>query len=152
MTEYMTGVFVASGFFSLLGHLSYRSSLDGVRRFALGLILFFITASPAIELIGSLAELDISELIPDAGADIEEDRGIYEESFREGIASAVAEKFGLNRKDIRVITEGFSSSEWRCGKIRIVLSGGGALADYHAVEDYVNRLNIGECEAEIEIG
>ncbi len=152
MTEYMAGVFVLSGFFSLLGHISYKSQLDGVRKFALGLLLFFVTASPLIKLLGGLSDLEISDIIPDTGSITDGDTAIYEEAFSDGIASLISEKFEIKRSDIRVLTEGFDISGWRCEKIRVILSGSGLFADYHRIEDYINGLEIGECEAEIEIG
>ncbi len=152
MKEYMTGVFLASAIISLLNHISYRSALDGVRKFAMGLILLSVTASPLLIALDSFANFDPESIIPDIEDMTEGDDELYEKAFREGIASAVAEKFDLRREDIRVLTEGFSPSVWQCEKIRVILSGLSVLSDYHKIENYVNEIGIGECEVKIEIG
>jgi hypothetical protein len=75
-----------------------------------------------------------------------------EEFFADGVALAVAEKFSLDRDDIRVSLRNFNIENMSAERIRLTLSGVAALADYKAVERYVNSLDIGECDVEIEIG
>ena len=152
MTEYMTQVFAVSALLSLLSLLSYRSSLDSTRRLAFGLILMSVVITPAIGAIKELSKFDSDKIIPEIDSGQMDSSELYESAFADGIANAICEKFELRGDDVRVLTVGFSSEEWRCEKIRIVLSGGATFADTSGIERFINRLDIGECEAEIEIG
>lgn len=151
MREYMITLFAASATLSLLSHISYPSRLENVRRFAFGIILFSVVASPFFNALSNLVNGAEGLLPPDVGAGEAGDE-IFEESFRIGIRDSVCEKFELSRGDVRVLTEGFSCDGWRAEKIRIILSGKAALADYHEIERYINNMKIGECITEIEIG
>ncbi len=146
----MTGLFIASGLISLLSRLSYKSSLSGVHKFALGLILFSVAASPLLGALSDISNISLP-IIPPNTEESDGGIGLYETAFADGIASAVSEKFELRRADVRVITEGFAAGEWRAEKIRIILSGGAVLADYHKIEKFIGELEIGECEVELEI-
>ena len=64
----------------------------------------------------------------------------------------MAEKFSLDRENIRVRLYGFDKDSLTADRIRVILSGGAALADYKAVEKYVDGLGVGDCDVEIELG
>ncbi len=148
----MASVFLLSALLSLLNHISYKSALDGIKRFAFGLILITVSAAPFLSALSELGSFKLEILIPDMGETDGADSEIYELAFANGIRDAVAEKFELKASEVRVLVSGFSEKEWRCEKIRIILSGSAAFADYHKIEDYINKKEIGVCEAEIEIG
>ena len=148
----MTSVFAMSALLSVLSLLSYKSSLDSTRKLAFGLILLSVTATPAISAAAELSNIGAGEIIPEFELGEQGTEELYESAFAEGVAAAVCEKFELRASDVRVLVEGFSADEWRCDKIRIILSGGASFADTSGIERFINRLEIGECEAEIEIG
>lgn len=152
MKEYMISLFVVSAVLSLLSLLSYKSRLDGVRRFAFGVLLFSVAASPFIGALTKLVSDGIEDILPPADITEGDAEEIFEESFCLGIKTAICEKFGLKAGDVRVLAEGFSKDEWHAERIRIILSGIAALSDYHEIERYINNMEIGECVAEIEIG
>ena len=77
---------------------------------------------------------------------------VAEEAFSRGVASAVADEFSLDEKNLRVELYGFDFENMKAERIRVILSGRAALADYKGIEKYVNGLDIGVCECEIEIG
>ena len=148
----MISLFAVSSVLSLLSLISYKSSLDGVRKFAFGILLFSVASSPFINALSQLVSGDFKDIIPPADIVDGDSEQILEEAFSLGIESSVCEKFGLKSGEVRVLIVGFVPEEWRAEKIRVILSGTAALSDYHEIESYINNMEIGECEAEIEIG
>lgn len=151
MSEYMTSVFAVCAVLSLLSRLSYSSKLDGVRKFAFGILIFSVVSAPLVTSLDGLQEFNIENFFPKE-EDGEGQEELLCQAFAEGISVAVCEKFGIRQSEIRVLPDGFEVESWRAEKIRIILSGAAALSDYHAIEKYINSLEIGVCEVEIEIG
>ena len=151
MSEYAVCVFVISALVGLLSHISYKGKGDP-SRIALAIILIYVVISPVADLVrevdGELfAEQNYySSLIGDEYA------GVAEQAFAGGILTAVADEFSLDEENIRVELYGFEFEKMRAERIRIVLSGRAALADRKGIEKYINRLERGVCECEIEIG
>lgn len=151
MSEYAIGVFViclVGGVCLTLVHGSGRA--EGI---ALGVIILWVILSPIGESLSHFDPDSLSDLV--IGGEYEGDENIdlvIEEAFADGIVGAVAEKFSIDKEDIRVRLYGFDRDSLTAEKIRIILSGRAALADYKAVEKYIDEMNIGECEVEIEIG
>lgn len=142
------GICCIGGILSLLSYGQGRSE-----SLALGIITLFVIASPIVGAVGELdgeSFLDFIET-PDVEIDLGYDT-VLEDSFAEGIRLAVSEKFAINKDDIRVRVSGFDIQNMCAEKIRVVLSGKAALADYKAVKKYLEGLSIGECSVEIEIG
>ncbi len=148
----MVSLFATSSVLSLLSLLSYKSRLDGVRRFAFGVLLFSVAAAPFMNALSELVSGGYEDIIPPAEIIEGDSEQIFEESFCLGIRNAVCEKFGLKSSDVRILVIGFTPEGWRAEKIRVILSGAAALSDDHEIERYINNMEIGECEAEIEIG
>lgn len=150
MSEYAIGVFVISALSGLLSHLSYKGRGDpsGI---ALAIVTLYVIISPIAV---GLCELDFESVF-----DVDYDSGVIgggyeevaEEAFSDGILSLVAGEFSLSREDLRVEIRGFDFDEMRCEKIRVILSGRAVFSDYKGIEKYLNELDIGVCECEIEI-
>ena len=144
MTKYFVSVFVIAAIVSLLRLLGYRSGI--IERVALGIICIYTVVYP----LGTAVNFDfdgvfdIPEINVDSGVD-----GIIEDAFAEGIARAVADEFSLKTKDISVRLFGFDSERMSAERIEIILSGGAVGADYRAIEDYIRKMEIGECVVEI---
>ncbi len=151
MSEYAIGVFVISAIVGLLSHLSYKGKGDP-SRIALAIVLLYVVLSPIADMAenfdtGSLFEVEYDPSIIGEGYE-----AVAEEAFRRGIAEAVADEFSIDEENLRVELGGFDFENMRADKIRLILSGRAALADYKGIEKYVNGLGIGVCECEIEIG
>ncbi|MBR3805936.1 MAG: hypothetical protein IKJ13_03770 [Clostridia bacterium] len=152
MNEYMISLFAVSSVLPLLSLISYKSRLDGVRKFAFGILLFSVASSPFINALSELISGDFSDIVPPEDITDGDSEQIFEEAFSQGIKTSVCEKFGLKAGEVRVLIVGFVPEKWRAEKIRVILSGTAALSDYHEIERYINNMEIGECETEIEIG
>lgn len=151
MNGYAFAVFsicLVGGALSLLFHGSGRGE-----RMVLGIVTLYIIISPLAD---GLSDFDLDrwleELRGESVSVAPEYEGVLEESFADGVALAVAEKFSLERENIRVDLRNFDVESMSAERIRVTLSGVAALADYKAVEKYLNSLDLGECDVEIEIG
>lgn len=151
MSGYAISVFVIC----LVGGICLTLSHGGgkTESLAVGIIILWVILSPLGE---SLSHFDPESWLDSVEIGDYEGDGqigsVIEDAFAEGIASAVAEKFSLDTENIRVRLYGFDQSRLSAERIRIILSGRAAFADYKAVEKYIDEMNIGECEVEIEIG
>lgn len=151
MSEYFIGVFSVCLVGGICLTLAYGQGRG--ESLTVGIIILWVILSPIGE---SLAHFDPdgwldSVEIPEY-KDESEIGAVIEDAFADGLARAVAEKFSLRKENIRVRLYGFDRNKLRAERIRIILSGGAALADYKAVEKYINEMDIGECNVEIEIG
>ena len=132
--------------------LSLAYGLGRAERRAIGIIVLSVILSPLYNI---PSDFDPNSLLSDTrlpDGDNAQLGAVIEQAFADGIACGVAEKFSLNVEDIRIRIYGFDYEALRCDRIRIILSGRAALADYKAIEKYVNGMDIGECDVEIEIG
>ena len=150
MSEYLMEVF---GILAIIGALSLLTYGSGrAESVALAIICLYILASPLVELVGGFKpegffdSIKIPEVEIGSGYD-----AVIEDAFADGIGRAVADKFLLRKEDIRVRLVGFDSERMRAEKIQLILSGRAALADYKAVEKYIDSLSLGEGSVEIEI-
>ena len=77
---------------------------------------------------------------------------VAEAAFADGIRNAVAEKFYIDKENIRVKIRNFDMEKMSCDQIMIFLDGAGVFADYRGIEEYINGFEMGECEVEITLG
>ena len=116
---------------------------------ALGVILLIFSVRPLAELPEKMRAF--SAQIPETSLqqqDAEGLSGVMEAAFCEGILRAVSERFSISAEEISVSTEGFSYSEMKAEKIRILLTGKARRADLRGIRQYVEE-NYGKCEVEI---
>ena len=150
MTEYTLSAF---GFLALSGMLSLLLYGEGrAERSAIAIISAFLIISPLASLASTV---DLSSLQDSGGSKYESDldpSDVACEGFAEGIRTAVAEKFLINKEDIRVRTVDFDMEKMKCLRIEIFLSGAASFADYRGIEEYVTGLGMGECRVEIQLG
>ena len=120
---------------------------------AVGIITLSVILTP---LVREAAELDPEDWLDSVRGEVSEVSPEYipvlEQAFSDGIKRAVAEKFSFNEDNVRISLVGFDAEKMRAERIRIVLRGSAALSDYRAVEKYINGLDLGECNVQIEIG
>lgn len=148
MSEYALAVFGICLVVGICLTISYGQGK--AQSLALGIITLWVILSPLGDMIEHFDTNIFDVDIPDY--DSGEIDVLIEDAFADGICNAVADKFSLNRDDIRVRLYGFNKEEMRSEKIMIILSGRAALSDYKAVEKYINSLEVGKADVEIEIG
>ena len=148
MSEYALAVFGICLVVGICLTLSYGSSK--AQSLALGIITLWVILSPLSDMIEHFDPNSLDVVIPEYGSG--EIDVLLEDAFADGICNAVADKFSLNREDVRVRLYGFDKEKMRAEKIMIILSGRAALSDYKAVEKYINSMEVGEGNVEIEIG
>lgn len=151
MNGYALSVFAICLIGGALTLLSHGSGMG--ERLAIGIVTLYIIISPLAE---GLSDFNLDRFIDSLQGESVQvapgHEGVIEDAFSDGVARAVAERFSLDRENIRVSLRNFDIENMRAEKIRLTLSGSAALADYKAVEKYVNSLDLGECDVEIEIG
>ncbi|MBQ8322043.1 MAG: hypothetical protein IJX92_06735 [Clostridia bacterium] len=152
MIEYMKSVFIVSALFSLFTKLSYKSNLDGARRIGFGILFVFVVASPLFTMLGEISKTDIEKIFSDfesyEGAEYE----VAELSLEQGILKCISSEFNIKEENLTVMVENFDISKMNADRVRVILSGAAITADYNKIENYVESLEIGECDVEIEIG
>ena len=151
MSQYYISIFaicLVGGVASLLSYGSGRAE-----KVAVGIVTLYVIVSP---IVGYISEFDADkwlDSIKNEDTNISEEySSVIEDAFGEGIALAISEEFSISKDDIRVRLYGFDSEKMQAEKIKIVLSGRASMSDYKAVERYIDSLNLGECDVEIEIG
>ena len=151
MTEYALVVFGICCVVGVLSLITYGSGR--AEAVSLGIITLFIISSPIAEALGGTDPEGWFDFAEAPELDIDSGYGEYiEEAFADGIASAVAEKFDLDKEDIGVRLYGFDERTMTAERARVILSGRAALADSKAIQRYLGELSVGECSVEIEIG
>lgn len=148
MSEYAIGVFVISAVVGICSHISYKGKSDP-SKLALAIVLLYVVVSPIADmtLSGSLIGAEYDPSIIGDGYEV-----VAEQAFSEGILAAVADEFSLDKENLRVEIDGFDFEKMRAERIRVILSGRAAFADHKGIEKYINGLDRGVCECEIEIG
>ncbi len=153
MNGYFLTVFAVCAALGALGMITYKEK-SAVERAALAIIILYTVSAPIAEAVLS-GENGFSV---DLGIGIDDskifDDGYIEvakEAFELGICRAVAERYSINVDDISVRAFDFDFNEMKADKIKILLTGLGALCDRRGIEKYLSGLGIGECEVNIEI-
>ena len=135
----------------------YRSESRG-SKIAISMILLFTVASPLVSAVGAVFDLCEGGFDLMSGSDISPSKDIYkdtsEAAFREGVASYISQKCGIDEGCITVITEGYDQYSLSCEEIRICLSGSGAVfVDVRGLREAVKSEIMkekGECVIEID--
>lgn len=152
MIEYMQAVFIVSAIFSLLGKISYKSALDSARRIGFGILFVFVITAPLFTMLGEISKTDIDKIFSDFESYEGADYAVAELSLEEGILKCISNEFNIKEENLVVMVENFDISKRRADRVRVILSGAAITADYNKIENYVESLEIGECDVEIEIG
>ena len=151
MKEYFTAVFVLSAFIGVIEKLVYNDSGKFGEKATLAIILIYAVLSPLPSLVsegGIFPELgDFGDGDLTGGEYIE----VTKEAFEEGLKKTIAEEFSVNKDAITVRCFDFSFAEMRAERISVILSVSLAGTDPRRVENFINGLNIGECEVQFEI-
>ena len=149
---YFFSVFAICATLGMLGLISYKQG-GGAERAAFSAILLCTVISPIASV---TLNIDPEGPLFNIEDSADYDGGGYTEAiaeaFAEGIARGICDEFSLRRQDVSVRAYGFVPTEMRAEEIKIVLSGLGALSDTKAIKKYVDSMEVGECDVNIEIG
>lgn len=150
----MVCVIIISALVALASYFSYGTAENRTAKTAMAVIMLYTVASPIVSLVSELSEISFdlsfdSEDFESGGTEFAE---TAEEAFCDGICAAIAERYGLDRSDVRARALGFEPEKMRADKITVTLFGSAALADHRAIAQYITESGLGECEVKIEIG
>ena len=115
-------------------HQSMRKHCEA----AVGILLMLALLTPIAD---ALIDLGKGEILPPRGeeySDEEYTRGV-KNAFEKGIEDAVIAEFGLNSKDVTVSVVGLRVPELTVDEVRVVLSGGGLLADREEIRKMIEE-------------
>ena len=150
MKDYLTTVFMVSALSGILESLTHHSVKNSTRAL-IGIVSLFLLLSPVKSLFDGSVDLKPTVSFPNG--DFSEQYSDYvKQAFESGIKMAIATDFQLNSDEIRVKARGFDSKNMRAEEIAVTLFGASALADHRAVREYINKMKIGECRVEVQIG
>ncbi|MBQ7363029.1 MAG: hypothetical protein IJW48_05810 [Clostridia bacterium] len=151
MKEYLISGITLSLITAIATHLSHRELLPPVKMAAGAVLLSFVLV-PLGGIFTALSELELPSF--SFGDAVSGSVGeVGEEAFSEGVAKALAQRFGASEENFVVRCEGFDLETLSADKIVVVMSGSAALLDYRAIENYIEEnLEVRECECKIEIG
>lgn len=159
MAEYFVSVTAVSAFLGLLSFLSYPSASEKTVKFASSVLLLYTVAMPVVAFVSDIADgtvwLEIDEIVDGLGGSVTEDgeyKRVAEEAFSEGIRRLVADRYGISTDKVEVYVFGYDFENMRADKIKVVMRGAAGLKDLRLVEEYLNGLNMGECEVRSDFG
>ena len=150
MTGYILSVYCVAALLGILSQLSFDKSGKRGERAVFAVLLLYTVLTPVGELVGEDLSFDFDIPSLDEG-DLEYEQAARR-AFEAGVVRLIADKYSLPEESVRVMVEELDVKTMRAGKIRVILSGRAAFADYRGIEEYINRLDMGVCEVEIEIG
>ena len=146
----MLSVFAISAVVGILGMFSYKGGAQ-LGRSAFLVLVLYTTVTPVAALVSSG---DLSSLL--ISREYEKIEGEYslvaEEAFADGVRRAVCDKFSVDEECVRIMIYGFDFANMRADRIKVILSGRAVILDCKKIEKYLDGLDIGDCEVDIEIG
>lgn len=146
MKEYALMLF---GLCLVLSTLSLLSFKEGSVKLALGIIGIYVILSPLARIdfdFDYSLEITLPESAEGGYGEVARD------AFERGICRSVAEKFSLEAELVSAEAVGFDFSLMRAEEIKITLTGRAVFADRRAIEEYINKMEIGACTVEIHVG
>lgn len=156
MKEYLVSIVVVSFVASFASYIAYPSSMEKSAKCAIMAVVIFVTLSPVVSLVGSIADFKAEDFNTEDFLPGEDFEGEYikvaEEAFSIGIKRLISDKFGIAESEAAVVVMGFDFENMKAKKINIILSGKAAFADYRSIEECVEKNGLGECEVNISFG
>ncbi len=149
-----------SAMLGLISYLSYPGASEKATKFTVSVLLIYTSILPILTFVSDITDGEelnfIEEIRQEADAGLLDEEGKYitvsEEAIKDGIRKLIFAEYGVAPEDIEIYLHGFDFKEMRADRVKIILRGTGALSDYRGIEDFVNSLEIGECEVNIEFG
>ena len=156
MGEYLISITVASMLLGLVSYLSYPGTSERAAKFGASVLFLYVVLMPAFNIVKDFSggKIDISDITDgihtengEYGKEYEE---VAKEAFKDGIRQLIFTKYDIKEEDVRVFIFDFDFEKMRAGKIKVILSGKGAFADWRGIEEYITESGLGVCEVEIE--
>ena len=154
MGEYFVLVVVTSTVLGFFTFLSYSPLNDRLIKAAASLLLLYTVLLPtvnAVKKLGSFIDSPVFDFSLD-GVSQGECEAVAQKAFIAGIHKLLFTKYEIDEADAEVVVYGFDFQTMRAEKIKILLWGKAIYADLRGIREYLNSLNLGECEVEIRIG
>lgn len=152
LRDYILGVFAIVAALTLIALLRAPSPTERAERVAFTVICIATLAAPTVNTVRHLGTLLAKpESIPPTvqGTLLE---GAAEDAFAEGVRTAIATEFSLDRSEIGVTVRGFSLKTGRAEQITVLLRSGAIGVDHRAVERYIEKEGWGTCDVRREAG
>ena len=149
--EYLFSALIICAAISVISYLSYSHGSEKSLRWVMAILLLYVLLLPISNFSMEILNLDFSSYpsVDSIGENLTEEGA--ERAFSDGIRSLVAEKYDIAEKNVSVKLSGFDFNNMRAERVTVFLSGAGVLIDSRGLEEYLNRLGLGECEVELLI-
>lgn len=151
MGDYLVSVVVMTAIVGFITYISYPGASERAMKVVSAILLIYTVAHPAVSLVKEISGGDFLSAIYDADLS-DTDMGndtyieITENAFREGIKKEISSKYSISEENIEVHVFDIDFESMTAGKIKIILKGKAALADWRGMEQYINSLKLGRCE------
>ena len=156
MAEYLGAVVVMSATLGIISYVSYPQGSEKTVKFAASVLLLYTAITPLLSFVIRISNGEISGIVPSPDySDSEmsdEDKEVAESAFKEGISKLLLSKYGIKAENAEIYVIGFDFQKMRADKIKITLSGSGAISDFRGIESYITESGLGDCEVNLEIG
>ena len=156
MGEYLGAVVVMSAILGLISYISYPSSSEKTVKFAASVLLLYTALTPLLSFADKVTSGRLDGIFDSLDSETVETDGEYakvaEEAFKNGIYKLLFTKYSVNEEEAEVFIFNFDFKNMRAEKIKIVLFGNGAFADFRGIESYITESGLGECEVNVRIG
>lgn len=149
MTELFVSAFGISVLVGVATQLTHARHRGSVSSFSLGVMLLFVIITGISGF--DAPKFNIDELLPEGGGEGEY-YYVARDAVCSGIVSAVAGEFGFSEGDVSASLINFDFESMKCDTVVVTLSGAAALGDYKRVESYVEKIGIGGCRVDVQIG
>lgn len=143
MSEYLVTIFAASAISAISAFVFFSKRQEKVAAAAFGIILVSAIISPLLSIYRVIGEEDFYKT---EQKDEDAFSEVVEESFCDGIESAVADKYSLSEEDISAEVFGFSKDSMSAEKIVITLRGKASFTDLVSIRHFIEENNLGKCE------
>ena len=154
--EYLGAVVVMSAILGLISYVSYPGSSEKTVKFAASVLLLYTALTPLLSFAGKITSGDLDNLLADFDVESpqidDEYIKVAESAFKDGIFELLNSRFSVAEENAEIFVFGFDFRSMKADKIKIILFGAGAVADFRGIESYITGAGLGECEVNVRIG
>ena len=153
--EYLGAVVVMSAILGLISYISYPTGSESTVKFAASVLLLYTALTPLLGFADKITNGNFDIILGsfDDGIQIgDEYIEVAESAFKDGIFELLDTRFSVDKENAEVFVFGFDFRSMRAEKIKILLFGSGAVADFRGIENYITESGLGECEVNVRIG
>ena len=156
MGEYLGSVVVMSAILGLISYISYPTGSEKTVKFAASVLLLYTALTPILGFAAKITSSDTSGIldgIHNENIEIDEEYiKVAAAAFKDGIYELLDSEFYVEKESAEVFVFGFDFRSMRAERIKILLFGNGAVADFRRIEKYITESGLGECEVNVRIG